>query len=163
MAQVFNGYKVSHGVNLADPPSGVLDVTDTDNLSISLWYRRSGAGSFTRQVLASKRNIWSSRSGPGYTLDLRGTGALQLTLHDGTNAFKVTTTAKTYGNNYAWHHVVAVFDRDSAAGDAIYVDGAEAAVIMTGTIGNIGTLENNTNFRLAHGSNNDFWFNGRID
>jgi hypothetical protein len=125
---------VDDRVNMGDPASGSLDV-GTGDFSVELWLKTSVR---REQAAISKR-------GPGpywqvtVTDDPGRVGRVRMNVSDG------AVRRQVYGptvrvDDGAWHHVVAVVDRDTAI--TVYVDGAAHATpgAFVGDIGNAAAL-----------------------
>jgi hypothetical protein len=122
-------------VNMGDPANGSLDF-GTGDFTVEAWVR---AWANNERVILSKRDT----TGPYWQLtvsdDAGRVGHVRATFSDGSPARNV------YGpgirvDNGAWHHVVAVFDRDT--GVTVWVDGlaASTAGALPGSISNAGSF-----------------------
>lgn len=125
-------------VSMGDPADGSLDL-GTDDFSAEAWVKTNANG---ERTVISKRPI-GTPTPPHWqvtvTDDPGHTGEIRVNIFDG------TVTRQVYGpplrvDNGAWHHVVAVFDRD--AGITVYVDATSrfTAGAMAGSVSNAGEL-----------------------
>lgn len=112
----------------------------TEDLRISWFGQFSGTNS---QVLLEKR------SGAGYTVDV-SSGALRLTVSDGTDSASITTAALTTG---AWYFVEWFIDK-SGSGQAFVngsASGAAVSVTAVDSLTNTGKLTIGADSSLANG------------
>jgi hypothetical protein len=157
--------------------SNSLDVTATENLTISAWVRRTGDATFDDyQHIVDKQNTQSSTSG---YLFMAGSGSGCITggadylcfqVHDGTNRYYIRTTSATITTDSIWHHVVAVLDRNSIDNTLIYIDGVAQDVTRSGTLSSVGDLSNSNALCIGKDmsgincrTDNLYNFNGQLD
>ena len=140
-------------VNMGDPGTGALDF-GTGDFSVEAWVK--GTANAERTVAAKM-----ATSGPYWVVtvsdDAGFVGRVRARIFDGS----VTRTAygpTTRVDNGAWHHVVAVFDRDS--GITVYVDGVAATTAGAAT----GSVSNTAPFMLGNSNTPSFgFFAGDLD
>jgi hypothetical protein len=150
-------------VNMGDPADGHLDFGNTEDFTIEFWVNLDYFY-YYEPFLVSKRGGLASSS-PGYS-------ALVSDDNNGFAGYSVSSDGPQFGVDATtplldtgWRHVVYVFDQDSDAISTIYVDGGDDKSSTWGTIGNVGTLSNNQNFRLNGESSpsTDRMFDGMLD
>ena len=123
-------------VSMGDPADGSLDL-GTGDFSAEAWVKTTAND---ERTLISKRPL-GTPTPPHWQLtvtdDPGHVGEIRVNIFDG------TVTRQVYGpvvrvDNGAWHHVVAVFDRDT--GITVYVDGTSrfTAGAMAGSVSNAG-------------------------
>lgn len=151
-------------VTMGDPASGALDFGNTSDITLEAWvYRSSTANNGT---IFDKKGGTNSTSS-GYMLlnwsPATDDGSICLYVSDGTNQYETCTQTNVISTNQ-WYHVVAVFDQDSATNTKIYINGIPNESATLGTIGNVGSLANATNFQLGRTGNSstDMW-PGKMD
>ena len=139
--------------------SDFLDASDTADLSISGWFKRSSSD--TDDTIIAKKNS-DEASDLGWLLKLNDTSdTVNFTISDGANQYNLeSTTAYT---STGWHHFTAVWDQDSAANSEIFLDGLDDNATDTGTIANIGDASNAVNFTLGAESDAGEPFHGYLD
>lgn len=164
-------------VQVAD--NNLLDDTATQNKTWSMWVKRTGNAQFNNSAfLIGKQNIGGTA---GYNIaigaqagncDPSGTNDNKIcfNMDDGTNTYKLNTTAATITADSLWHHVVVVLDRSSEDNTNIYIDGVKTAVTRTGTFSSVGNISNATSMCLGGdisgtGCRTDglYSFNGTLD
>jgi len=142
-------------VNMGDPGTGALDFGAGD-FTFEAWVK--GTANAERTIAAKQP---ANGNAPYWLItvsdDAGFTGRVRARLFDGA----VTRTG--YGpvtrvDNGAWHHVVAVFDRDTAI--TVYVDGVAATTAGAMT----GSVSNTSGFLLGKSGNASFgYFAGDLD
>tara|TARA_R110002110_G_scaffold205320_1_gene417590 strand:- start:1459 stop:5328 length:3870 start_codon:yes stop_codon:yes gene_type:complete len=126
-------------VSIADDAS--LDI-GTNDFSISTWVKTS---SETSQGIYYKHT--GNPATLGYDIRITSTGGVIVDLHDGVDRYYTSTSEVVWDG--AWHHIVGVVDRDSAANTKIYMDGTSLTTTPVGTIGDVGTVTNATSVYLG--------------
>ena len=140
-----------------------LDFLDSQDFTVEAWFNRD---TFTTDdtVLAKKSD---QTTAAGYLLYIDdSTDDLNFVVADGTDSFSVN--GRTALTSTGWHHVVAVYDDDSATGTTIYLDGVADKESVSGTLANVNSLANSIRLRIGaeadvNGVNWDNPFDGRID
>jgi hypothetical protein len=142
---------VDDRVIIGDPASGALDF-GTGDFSVEIWLKTTVNG---EQVAIAKQGLSDTYWQVTVTDDAGHVGQLRTKIYDGI----VTRTAygsTTRVDDGRWHHVVALFDRDS--GTRIYVDGSS---LFTGGPAT-GDISNTASFRIGFGAGYPY-FNGDLD
>jgi len=153
-AVTFNDTTQSVDMNNAS----AVDFADAQDFTIEAWVNRSSAG--TNDVIIAKKNDQTTAA--GYILYLeQSTPDINFVAADGTDQFSVNGTTTIPGTG--WHHIVAVYDDDSASNTTIYLDGRNDKESTSGTIGNVNSLSNAVDFRVGSESDDGNPFNGSID
>ncbi|MEA3357740.1 MAG: LamG domain-containing protein, partial [Patescibacteria group bacterium] len=150
-------------VDMNDGTSNTLDFNDTDDFTIEAWFYRD---SDSDDTIVGKKNgesctqTWSY----GYVLYVEGDDNLFRFRTCDSEQDGYIVTGSTTISNKKWYHVAAVWDQDSASGTTIYLNGIEDKGSTTGTIGNVGSLENSQDFDIgAHTTGTQDEFKGIID
>ena len=146
----------SDRVEIADNDS--LDFVDGSDFTVQAWVNR---GSFTTDDTAiAKKN--DQTTGAGYLIYIDDANDdVNFVVADATDSFSVNgLTAIT---SAGWHHIVAVYDDDSAAGTTIYVDGKPDEQSESGTLANVNSLANALSLQIAGESDEGEAFDGQID
>lgn len=140
-------------VNMGDS----YDMADAQDFALEAWFYRD---TFTTDDTIIAKN--NSQSGLGYILYLDDANDdLNFFASDSTDTFSINS--KTAITSAGWHHVVVVFDRDSAANSTIYLDGRDDKESTSGTITNVNSLFNTVDFRVGSESDGGEAFIGQID
>ncbi|MBI4136713.1 DUF2341 domain-containing protein [Candidatus Roizmanbacteria bacterium] len=116
----------------------VLDPGDTDDITITAWIYRTSSGADHVIVGDTGNQEISSRA--GYALFINDTDDLRLRLSDGTDHYDINSTATIQTGR--WYFVAGVFDQDSDANSTLYINGVRDEESTTGTIGDVGSLDN---------------------
>ncbi len=137
---------------------GSAGTETTQDFSISMWVNRR---SFTTDDTMIANANGQAAANNGYIVWIDdATDDINFALQDGTDQFSINgTTAIT---STGWHHVLVVFDEDSATNSTIYVDGKVDKESTTGTITNVGLMDG-PSFRLGAESDAGQPFDGQID
>jgi hypothetical protein len=139
-----------------------LDFGATDDLTIEAWFYRDTFT--TNDVIVSKKSNYASNR-QGYVLWIDGTSndlRFQISDGGGTAADIVTIDGTTAITSPGWHHVAVVLDKDTEANSKIYLDGIDDTEAVTGTLADIGSLENTLKFMIGRIGTTDY-FDGKID
>jgi len=136
---------------------GLDDVTTvTNHASLNM-----GTGDFTLEVWAkldldaTTRVAIAKYTEPtgilGYYLQYRNvTGIIRLYMNDATDAYYIDGTTDV--RDGTWHHTVGVVDRDTAANCKVLVDGVDDTASRTGTLANVGDLDNTADLTIGRNS-----------
>lgn len=142
-----------------------LDVFDGDDFSISVWIKRKGDYN-TDDMIVSKRNAFVSTS-KGYALQIASNDKVVFEVCDKITDANTDTYNLTSGMAIAdsdWHHIVVVFNEDSAKNTKLFIDGVEdSSVVRNGNIDSIYHLNNNKSFIVGALGNLGRPFKGTID
>ncbi len=155
----FDGSTQYAGV--ADPASGVLDVPDGADVTVTGWFNRDTAT--TEDTIVAKRNSSATNTDAGYIVWIDATNdKLNFTVGDGggTASDQYTLASASTFTATGWHHFVAVWH--DAKGIDLYIDGRldNSTASSTASIGNLG---NAVDFRIAAESDAGNPFDGKID
>ncbi|MFC1711731.1 DUF2341 domain-containing protein [Patescibacteria group bacterium] len=138
-----------------------LDVTDGQDFSISTWVKREDVVDTARMIISKRTSI--NESDAGYALWLKvNNGVLRLEISDGTDEYSMISS-DAIPNDGKWHHLVVVFDESDASNCTMYINGVEKTGDKTGTIGDIGSLENDDEINIGRLGNGSYPFDGSID
>ena len=113
-----------------------------DDISLSLriiW----GATTTAQETLIAKSIAIGSQ---GYMVYIED-GYVKAMISDGTDTYILAGTTKL--NAGATYHIGVVFDRDNAANCKIYLDADDDTASRTGTLANVNTVTNASNFTIA--------------
>ncbi len=143
-------------VNMGD----VLDLGDTDDVTITGWFNRD---TFTTDdTIVAKRNSNGAAGDQGYIVYIDASSDnLIFKGDDGTDLYTLTST--TTFTATGWNHFAVVWDQDSATNCEIYINGVDDNAAQSGTIGNIGSLANALAFRVGAESDAGSKFDGKLD
>ncbi len=147
----FAGAYEFDGINdsLLVPDDDSLDFDKNENFSISLWVKIEGNSAQDRAFSKSSYYLKFVNYIPTFFVYNNTAGSGNLNIGTGSS---ITLSE--------WHHLVLSFERESATGGKLYLDGI---LNNSGSTVNIGDLSNTWNFTI--GSHVDFTrnFNGSID
>ena len=148
-------------LTVADPASGILDVTDGRDFTITGWFNRD---TFTTDdtVVAKRNGI--ANTDDGYILyidDATDQLILEVSEAGGTDEYQVASTSTFTATG--WNHFAAVWDDGNATQTEIYINGKADNGTDTGTIANLGNLSNAVAFDIGAESDNGNPFDGKID
>lgn len=139
----------------------VLDIGDTDDISIAGWFNNISFSDC--RVLVAKKIDYGNLV--GYTTYIgNNPDVFIFKVSDGSDSYSVNSTMEF--TTPGWHHFVAVWDQDSESGTRVYIDGSDASGSRSGTIGNVGDPSSSNPYSLTIGtvsSNDQCFFQGRID
>jgi len=125
----------------------------TIDFTTELWIKTPTIGATHRPVIDKTNGASQVWYGP---LILSNTGKVRALIDDGPDAYYVTSTNRVDDNE--WNHIVCVFDRDTKI--RIFINGVEETVTESGTITDVGSIDNSVNLSIAHRT---AYFNGIID
>ena len=146
-------------------PSGLwvqyYDGTDDVNIVTNRASLNMGTGDFTLEAWvkldldATVRTSISKYTEPtgilGYYLQYRNvTGITRLYMKDATDAYYIGGTTDV--RDGTWHHTVGVVDRGNAANCKVLVDGVDDTASRTGTLANVGDLDNTADLTIGRNS-----------
>lgn len=150
----------------------IYDIT-TQDISMSAWVKVDTDSSGTMYIL--------SKYFPGYALYLVN-NAVDALIRDAEDTYQIYRSSGVEIRDNKWHHIAAVFDRDTAGNCRIFIDGLESGeTIRTGTLANIGSISNEATLAIGRRSgstsnyldgqvrdvklyyaNNDYWTDSQI-
>jgi len=150
-----------------------VEVSDTESLdftytvptpdigldfSLEAWINRA---TFTADnTIIAKKN--DQTTGAGYIIYIDDTNDdINFVAADGTDSFSIN--GLTSITSSGWHHIVVVFDADSATGSTIYLDGMLDKQSDSGTIGNVDGYDNALALQIGGESDEGNSFDGQID
>jgi len=137
---------------------GSAGTETTQDFSISMWVNRR---SFTTDDTVIANAAGQAASNNGYIVWIDdATDDINFALQDGTDQFSINGTTAITATG--WHHVVVVFDEDSATNSTIYVDGKVDKESTTGTITNVGLMDG-ASFRIGAETDAGQPYDGQID
>ena len=146
-------------VTIPDPSSGILDVADSTNFTLSGWFNRD---TFTTDdtIIAKRNGIASTDTGYLVYVD-DATDKLTFEASDGTDEYQMESsdTFTTTG----WNHFVIVWNDSSSSQTKMYINGALQSTTNTGTFGNVNSLANAVAFNLGAESDGGNPFDGKLD
>jgi len=131
----------------------------TQSFSFETWMNTSD---LSGQVITSK--MLPGGSSRGWTVELRGTGAVRLQLINTSpgNQLTVDTTATGF-NDGGWHHIVVTYDGTSTPGGVhIYVDDTDEP-LTTSVDALSATILNTADMHLGSRDGTSLFFDGLID
>jgi hypothetical protein len=138
-----------------------LDFFDADpDFSISGWFNRD---TFTADhtILAKRNGIAAGDIGYIMYID-DATDQVIFEVSDGTDEYSIASTAAF--TSTGWNHFALVWDDDSASTLVLYINGVlDATASKTGTLANVGTIENALALRLGSESDGANYFDGKLD
>ena len=148
-------------LTISDPASGILDVTDGRDFTLTGWFNRD---TFTTDdtVVAKRNGI--ANTDDGYILyidDATDQLILEVSEAGGTDEYQVASTSTFTATG--WNHFAAVWDDGNATQTEIYINGKADNGTDTGTIANLGNLSNAVAFDIGAESDNGNPFDGKID
>jgi len=132
-------------VGMGDPTSGILDFSDTQSFTISVWSYRTGPNTIAQRLVAKNQ---TGAAQNGYRLIYETDDKYTMRVDDSVNGVQVTSSAMNTLN--IWHHVVGVIDRANQI-LRLYVDGVENGTPLD--ISAVGSLANALNFDIGVASN----------
>ncbi len=148
-------------LTVADPSSGVLDIVDGADFTITGWFNRD---TFTTDdTIVAKRN-GIANTDDGYILyidDATDQLIFEVSEAGGTDEYQVASTSTFTATG--WNHFAVVWNDSNAAQTEIYVNGKADNGTDTGTIANLGDLSNAVAFDIGAESDNGNPFDGKID
>ena len=129
-------------IAMGDPASGVLDMADSTNFTLSGWFNRD---TFTTDdAIVSKRlGIASGNSGYIVYID-DATDKLTFEVSDGTDEYQLESVSTFTATG--WHHYTIVWDDSGSGQTKLYINGASEAATATGTFANVNSLANSVSF-----------------
>ncbi|MDD5750128.1 MAG: LamG domain-containing protein [Candidatus Pacebacteria bacterium] len=121
----------------------VHDIT-TQDISISAWVKMDTDSSGTMYIL--------SKYFPGYALYLVN-NAVDAVIRDAEDTYQIYRSSGVEIRDNKWHHLAAVFDRDTAGNCRVFIDGQESGeTVRTGTLANIGSISNASTLAIGRRS-----------
>ncbi len=141
------------------PDSDILDVGDTDDLTLMGWFNRTTTGS-ADGIIFKRAGTLAANTGYGVHLASSG-NKLVFEVSDGTDEYSLDST--TTFTSSGWHHFAVVWDQDSPTNSEIYIDGRADNATDTGTIGNIGSIASTTVLAIGAATDASLSFNGSLD
>ena len=142
-------------LSIADPASGILDIGDGADFSISGWFNRD---TFTTDhTIVAKKTNQTTNAGYVVWIDA-STDTVNFEISDGSDTYEVDST--TAFTATGWHHFVVVWD--DSMGAYIYLDGRLDNSNTTSTA-SINSLANTNAFRIGAESDAGVPFDGKID
>jgi len=144
-------------LTVADPASGVLDIVDGADFTITGWFNRDLFAA-DHTIVAKKTN---QTTNAGYVVWVDNNGStdyLNFELSDGTDTY--TAAGATDLSATGWHHFAAVWNDNT--GMYIYLDGRLDGSTTTST-SSINSLANANAFRIGAESDDGVPFDGKID
>lgn len=150
---------LSEGALVGDPASGILDFSDTQDFTISAWFKGTS-------IESTPYIIWkgaSSASNDGYMMRINNSSSVTIRYADGVSFDGVSGTTTNLLDN-TWHHLLMVMDRDGGqvgtSGFHLYYDGLK---IASDTTLSAGSAANNTDGLTIGEINDALEFDGVVD
>lgn len=138
-----------------------LDFFDTDpDFSITGWFNRDTFAN-DHTLLAKRNGIAAGDTGYLIYID-DATDKIIFEVSDGTDEYSITSTAAF--TSTGWNHFAIVWDDDDANSLKMYINGVDdTSANKSGTLANIGTIENAVTLRLGSESDGANYFDGKLD
>jgi len=129
-------------ISIADPASGVLDITDTTNFTFSGWFNRD---TFTTDDALFTKRVGVAAGNTGYIAYIDdATDKLTFEVSDGTDEYQMESSSTFTATG--WNHFTIVWNDSSSTLTKMYINGVEETTTNTGTFGNVNSLANNVTF-----------------
>ena len=148
-------------LSVADPSSGVLDIGDSTDFSITGWFNRDTFAN--DHTIVAKRNSSATNTDTGYIVWIDAAAdKLNFTVGDGggTAGDQYTLASTSTFTATGWHQFTAVWD--DSLGMQLYIDG-KLDNSTTSSTSSIGSLANAVAFRIGAESDAGNPFDGKID
>ena len=143
---------------VSDPSSGILDFSNTQSFTQSIWFKLTANEGGGYSQFFSK-GYDGSTSSPGYGIDFNSTlGTISCTYVGGTGYDFIEVTKSVYDGN--WHHISCVVNREGTDTQYMYVDGV---LIGTNTSMTQASAANANNLIIGEFSTSDEMVNGAFD
>lgn len=144
-------------ITVAD--SGILDVTDSTNFTLSGWFNRSA---FTTDTTIVAKSNGQAASDTGYNVYIDdSTDKVTVVGNDGTDQYKMESVSTFTATG--WHQFVLVWNDASSSETKLYINGVAEAVTTTGTFTSVNSMANALAFRAGAESDNGNGFSGKLD
>ena len=148
-------------LSVADPSSGVLDIGDSTDFSITGWFNRDTFAN--DHTIVAKRNSSATNTDAGYIVWIDAAAdKLNFTVGDGggTSGDQYTLASASTFTATGWHQFAAVWD--DSLGMQLYIDG-KLDNSTTSSTSSIGSLANAVAFRIGAESDAGNPFDGKLD
>lgn len=138
--------------------SSTLNLTN-GNFTLAGWFNRD---TFTADHTILAKRASTSASDTGYIVYIDdATDRLVFEASDGTDEYELQSS--TTFTSTGWHHFTVTWNDSSASDTKIYIDGALDTGSTTGTLSDIDSLSNSSEFRVGAESDGDNPFDGKLD
>ena len=148
-------------LSVADPASGVLDIRDSTDFSVTGWFNRDTFAN--DHTIVAKRNSSATNTDAGYIVWIDAAAdKLNFTVGDGggTAGDQYTLASTSTFTATGWHQFTAVWD--DSLGMQLYIDG-KLDNSTTSSTSSIGSLANAVAFRIGAESDAGNPFDGKLD
>lgn len=129
-------------IAMGDPASGVLDIVDSTNFTLSGWFNRD---TFTTDDAIVSKRLGVASGNSGYIVYIDdATDKLTFEVSDGTDEYQLESVSTFTATG--WHHYTIVWDDSGSGQTKLYINGASEAATATGTFANVNSLANSVSF-----------------
>ncbi len=146
-------------ITVSDPASGVLDIADSANFTVTGWFNRD---TFTTDdtILAKRNGIASTDTGYIVYVD-DATDKLTFEVSDGTDEYQMESSS-TFTST-GWNYFTIIWNDSSSSLSKMYINGIEQSTTNTGTFGNVNSLANAVALNFGAESDAGNPFDGKLD
>jgi hypothetical protein len=151
---------IAQSVTVTDPPSGILDFSDSQSYTVSAWLKMNGLPESNTEVVDKRVGVVDE----GYDLQVKNDGDIACQYEVDTGSSNSATWNNNNVTDGQWHYITCIMDREGTLngtpGLYAFVDGIQSTDVDTSLVSGNSLTNEDVNIGELNGTSE---YNGAID